>query len=566
MSCCANKISSCIPISATHGNTLKSPEDKTRIRKGERLSSAAAKEQENAPGERDRTGYQLVPQGEHKPVLKGHDPELLDRARMQWQFGDWESLVDLDEKSLDQHPHRAKLALLAASARHQLDDHAGSRHLIRLAANWGCDRKLIARILIAGVHNTLARAAALAHDEARALEHFGFAVEGVSGDARLACQARSVREVARLELFHHASAWAEQRLSQPSVPVGSMHNATRGVIGQETQRRMKQLAEECTIAGDIHAAVDSVLGSPGLDRDDAFWFCISLSDEFKNRKDNMTAVHYLNVAYERFDEVGPEAVALLSGRLLALGRREEALDLLIARTVSDSGLAASEQSALNDFYAKVRAMSKEKADHGHALMLAYLRKHIDEIRLEARGRKLVFIEIGSTRENVAGQGSTRIIAEFCSSERLGFITVDMDPHNSDSAASMFRDFGVDFSAVNQKGEDFLREYSGEIDLIFLDAYDFDHGRHSALRQSRYEKYLGSSIEEKQCHEMHLDCARSVSEKLSTFGLVCVDDTWLTDGKWCAKGTLAVPYLLDNDFEIVEARNRAVLLRRKRQVS
>lgn len=482
---------------------------------------------------------------------------------MQWQFGDWESLADLDEKSLNQHPHRAKLALLAASARHQLDDHAGSRHLIRLAGNWGCDRKLIARILIAGVHNTLARAAALAHDEARALEHFGFAVEGVSGDARLACQARSVREVARLELFHHASAWAEQRLSQLSVPVD---NATGGVIGQETQRRMKLLAEECTIADDIHAAVDSVLGSPGLDRGDAFWFCISLSDEFKNRKDNMTAVHYLNVARERIDEVDLEAVALLSGRLLALGRREEALDILIARSVSDSDLGPDEKKALNDSYAKVRATSKEKGEHGHALLLGYLRKHLDGLRPKSPGRKLVVVEIGSTRENVAGQGSTRIFAKFCKSEHIDFITVDMDPHNTESAASVFRSIDADFRAINQKGEDFLREYSGEIDFIFLDAYDFDHGKHSALRQSRYEKYLGSSIDEKQCHEMHLDCARSASEKLSAFGLVCVDDTWLVDGEWCAKGTLAVPYLLDNDFEIVEARNRAVLLRRKRQVS
>src|SRR3546814_16508885 len=98
----------------------------------------------------------------------------------------------------------------------------------------------------------------------------------------------------------------------------------------------------------------------------------------------------------------------------------------------------------------------------------------------------------------------------------------------------------------------------------LDAYDFDHGKHSELRQSRYKKFLGSEIDEIACHEMHLDCAKSVHLKLSAGGLVCIDDTWIDDGKWCAKGTLAVPYLLDNGFEIVEARNRAALLRRKNQ--
>src|SRR3546814_1055898 len=103
-----------------------------------------------------------------------------------------------------------------------------------------------------------------------------------------------------------------------------------------------------------------------------------------------------------------------------------------------------------------------------------------------------------------------------------------------------------------------------MDFVFLDAYDFDHGKHSELRQSRYKKFLGSEIDEIACHEMHLDCAKSVHLTLSAGGLVCIDDTWIDDGKWCAKGTLAVHYLLDNVFEIVEARKRAALLRRKNQ--
>jgi hypothetical protein len=62
--------------------------------------------------------------------------------------------------------------------------------------------------------------------------------------------------------------------------------------------------------------------------------------------------------------------------------------------------------------------------------------------------------------------------------------------------------------------------------------------------------------------MHLECAQALHSKLSATGVICVDDTWLDDGKWRAKGTLAVPYLLEHGFEIVEARNRAALLRRK----
>jgi hypothetical protein len=41
---------------------------------------------------------------------------------------------------------------------------------------------------------------------------------------------------------------------------------------------------------------------------------------------------------------------------------------------------------------------------------------------------------------------------------------------------------------------------------------------------------------------------------------------MEDGRWSAKGTLAMPYLLANGFELVEARNRAALLRRKSEAA
>jgi hypothetical protein len=123
-----------------------------------------------------------------------------------------------------------------------------------------------------------------------------------------------------------------------------------------------------------------------------------------------------------------------------------------------------------------------------------------------------------------------------------------------------------FEAINMKGEDYLRDYDGNFDFIFLDAYDFDHGKHSKLRQSRYEKFLGAPIDDTECHKMHLDCAIYVKEKLSQNGLVCIDDTWLENGNWTAKGTLAMPYLLENGFHVFEARNRSVLLGRCKGIS
>jgi hypothetical protein len=89
-----------------------------------------------------------------------YDENLLEKSRTQWQFGDWESLAKLERDTLRHHPDRAKLALLAAAGHLQTDHPAQARQYIRLAQDWGCSKKLVTRILAAGVHNSLGRAAA----------------------------------------------------------------------------------------------------------------------------------------------------------------------------------------------------------------------------------------------------------------------------------------------------------------------------------------------------------------------------------------------------------------------
>jgi predicted O-methyltransferase YrrM len=121
-----------------------------------------------------------------------YDENLLERARTQWQFGDWESLARLERDTLQHHPDRSKLALLAAAAHLQLNNTAAGRQFVRLAQDWGCNKKLVSQILIAGVHNSLGRAAALAGEQTRALAHFDSAIStGIpGGDAKLLAHAR----------------------------------------------------------------------------------------------------------------------------------------------------------------------------------------------------------------------------------------------------------------------------------------------------------------------------------------------------------------------------------------
>lgn len=492
--------------------------------------------------------------------LTAIESDLLDSARMQWQFGDWESLIHIDEAGIATHPQRAMLALLIGTAHQQLNDGTTARHYVALAIQWGCERRLLARLLIAGAYNTLARVAALRGEHSKVLHHFRSAIDGAGGDAQLACQARSVREVARLGLYSEAGNLIAQQLQAsqwaPSTPPDVL------MLGSEladAPTRMRAMAARCLATEDVHAAIDSTLKA--LAAEERFYLHLALADDFKARGDSITALHFLGQARACVGRDDSAQMAELSKRMIASGRSEEAFDLLVSQAVGGLDLSPSEKEALQKPYATLRDAVEKQKQHGHALLLDYLIANPDSVARE--GRMPVLVEIGSTREDLPGQGSTRKIAEHCAHSGIHFITVDMDPHNTESAAGMFQRMGLPFEAVARKGEDFLRDYQGNLDYVFLDAYDFDHGKHSELRQSRYIKFLGKAIDETECHLMHLDCAKSVHAKLSPSGVVCIDDTWLSeDGAWAAKGTLAVPYLLENGFELMEARNRAVLMRRR----
>ena len=87
--------------------------------------------------------------------LVPYDETLLEKARIQWQFGDWNSLVKIARDHLQHHPDRAKLALLVCAGHGQLGNLGMQRQFARLAIDWGCSKRLVSQILISGVHNSL---------------------------------------------------------------------------------------------------------------------------------------------------------------------------------------------------------------------------------------------------------------------------------------------------------------------------------------------------------------------------------------------------------------------------
>jgi hypothetical protein len=338
------------------------------------------------------------------------------------------------------------------------------------------------------------------------------------------------------------------------------------VFQEKLEHEYAWLAHSCIVSDDIHQSAQKIIITRKLTDKSLFSFLIELSDQLENLGDKTTALSYINQCRKLPTSNTVESLTEITRRLIRLGQPTEAESVFVQAALAGKGvlsLSEKERIALKNANLKLHQLAGQKTEHGHDLLISELNKNLSTIVANISGRKPVLVEIGTTREDVPGQGSTQKLADYCKINAIDFITVDMDPHNSAMAEQTFASMEVlSFQAVTSKGEEYLRNYDGMIDFIFLDAYDFDHGKHSELRQSRYEKYLGSRIDELECHRMHLDCAQTVAKKLSPFGLVCFDDTWLENGKWTAKGTLGMPYLLANGFELIEARNHAALLRRK----
>ena len=104
------------------------------------------------------TGVEPIVKLQPDQAFAPHDQALLEHARTQWQFGDWDSLARINRDALQHHPVRAELALLAAAGKLQTgENNSEARRFIRLAQSWGASKKLISRILIAGVYNSLGR-------------------------------------------------------------------------------------------------------------------------------------------------------------------------------------------------------------------------------------------------------------------------------------------------------------------------------------------------------------------------------------------------------------------------
>jgi len=140
--------------------------------------------------------------------------KLLETSQEQWRQGDWTGLCRLNRSLLEHHPDRPGLSLLAVAAHHQLGHRNETLFWSRQARDWGADGGDLAKILIAGVHNSLGCCAALLGDDPCMTAHFQDAVSCPAVlQNPLASHDRTFRELTRLGLLREVAILADHQIT-----------------------------------------------------------------------------------------------------------------------------------------------------------------------------------------------------------------------------------------------------------------------------------------------------------------------------------------------------------------
>jgi len=143
---------------------------------------------------------------------------LLVQARECWQAGDWVALATVPVSALQHSPDPGRLALMVGVAHLQLGNPVVARQFLQCAQDWKVDGRLVAQALVAGLHDTLGRAALIQQDEARAQTHFTAAL-ALASPAR--ANVSAVRERIALQRALPASPGRERMGKRSADPLAA---------------------------------------------------------------------------------------------------------------------------------------------------------------------------------------------------------------------------------------------------------------------------------------------------------------------------------------------------------
>lgn len=122
-------------------------------------------------------------------------------------------------------------------------------------------------------------------------------------------------------------------------------------------------------------------------------------------------------------------------------------------------------------------------------------------------------------------------------------SVDIDP-NAINIANSVVPSNDKISYVCKDSIEFLKTFDKEIDLLFLDSYD----------------YCGDDENIRRCHEHQLNEVKAAFDKMSENGIILIDDIF--DISFNGKGKTSIPYLLSHGYELIHCFDSQALLKRK----
>jgi hypothetical protein len=149
----------------------------------------------------------------------------------------------------------------------------------------------------------------------------------------------------------------------------------------------------------------------------------------------------------------------------------------------------------------------------------------------------VIVEIGSIR--AAGPGAAHSDGHSTlawAANAVQVISVDSDPRATEQLTRRLTQEYGNVTAVTADGIEFLREFRGAIDLLYLDGWD---------------AFLPESA------ERHLEAYRAARDKLHSCNLILIDDT---QDEAQSKGRLLVPEAEHDGWRVVFRRYQTLLAR------
>jgi hypothetical protein len=178
----------------------------------------------------------------------------------------------------------------------------------------------------------------------------------------------------------------------------------------------------------------------------------------------------------------------------------------------------------------------------------------------------VIVEIGSDR----WEGSSAYFADLANTHSMQFITVDLDPGAGIRLRKTVAPEHVPLvEFVLAEGTAWSKQYSGPaIKALYLDNFDWDWStnRQSEMIEQQREWYSSQGITMSNLNSQtsHITQMVNLLPHMSAQCVVCVDDTYEYNGVFIGKGGAVVPYLLGQNFGLLQTGDYGVILGRGQQ--